>query len=242
MQRRYLLCDASVLTDLLLPKLAHSPKAEERITTIVEAVRKRCREDLTLYVPNICIAEVFSNLMKHAYGRWNKKQVKQKLDLRRYKTLRKRFREYIHNGTVMTQLELNRYHILAADLIAPIDHRFQLRARKKNPVPMGAHDHLIIAMGIVLNRTHGRENVAIVTADDRMVRATNRAQTLNENTAKQLALPKLAKELGYEWRPELYPRMLYLPKATNAELTDFFGEWPLPTAGRRGVVPRATAL
>jgi hypothetical protein len=42
---------------------------------------------------------------------------------------------------------------------------------------MGTFDHLIISMGINLAHIHGRDNVCIVTADDRMADILTKCKT-----------------------------------------------------------------
>ena len=55
------------------------------------------------------------------------------------------------------------------NLVAPVDHYYRFRRGKGRPVaPMGTFDHLILSMGIHLAHIHGRENVAIISADDRL--------------------------------------------------------------------------
>jgi len=70
-----------------------------------------------------------------------------------------------------------------------------------------------------------------------MVDCVERAKRMNPNTAEAMHLPERAEELGYKWGPELYPRMIHLTHATNTELIDFFGEWPLPIRSPRNVSP-----
>jgi hypothetical protein len=238
--RKYLLLDASILPGYFIPSAAKG-KGHERVRILIEAVRKRAVDDLVLYVPNVCIPEVFSAFAKHKYGgRWNK-DIKQPIDARRYKTVRQAFARYIHNGAVFHQYQLNRYHVLATDLIAPIDHYYRLR-RVVRASPMSATDHIIIAMGIELSRLHGRDSVAVLTADTRMVGAMKRAATLNQRTAATLALPERADQLGYRWRRDIYPHVVDLARAPVARLRDLFGDWPLPTRSPKGKKPRATGI
>lgn len=132
-------------------------------------------------MPNICIPEVFGAFAKHTLGgSWNPRSLK--LDRRRHETVRNGFRSYLHNGAVFHQYELDRYHVLATDLITPVDHWFQIR-RGKNArrIPMGSVDHLVIAMGIVLARLNGQRNVAILTTDLRMAQGVDRAPAAVED-------------------------------------------------------------
>jgi len=51
-------------------KNAKAPKVVERIRNIVDTVRTK-GSDHFLYIPNICIAEVFGVFAKYAFGKWN---------------------------------------------------------------------------------------------------------------------------------------------------------------------------
>jgi hypothetical protein len=241
--RRYALLDANVVAGYFIPT-AVSPKAHKRGTVLVEAVRNRAVDDVVLYIPNVCIPEVFGVFAKYAYGHWNR-QVKKTIHGTRYRTICNCFHEHLRHGAVYHQYELNRYHVLATDLISPVDHRFRIsrdRKSKKNVRPMGATDHLIVAMGMVLSRIHGRENVILLTTDGRMVKAVERAANMNRNTARSMGLPERATSLGYTWGPKMYPQVINLTHAADRQLKDFFGEWPLPTEAPRGTTPRAAGI
>jgi hypothetical protein len=243
--RLYLLLDANVVADFFLGTHAGNQKAAGRIQAIVEAVRTQAVTSIVLYVPNICIPEVMSAFDKQAFGIWNK-QVKNKLDVRRHRRLRRLFSEYIHNGTVFEQYEVNRYHVLATDLISPIDHRYQITRKttsgRRVTIPMQAVDHLIVGMGIVLVRIAGRDNVLLLTSDQRMCAVIDKARDkVSSPVARELGLPERAKALGYKWTVDLFPRVLNLKTATKVELVSAFGQWPL-SAPVTSSGPRAQAL
>jgi hypothetical protein len=94
-----------------------------------------------LYIPNFCIAEVFSVFAKHAFGKWNRHVKKKKgtIDKRVYKSLVRQFGSDIHNGAFLNQYELSRYHILGIDLVAPVDHHYQISARNQEESQAGRH-------------------------------------------------------------------------------------------------------
>lgn len=230
--RLYVLLDANAVADFFLGTHAGNQKAAGRTQAIVEAVRTRGVTDVVLLLPNVCIPEVMSAFDKQAFGTWNK-QVKKKLDVRRHRRLRTLLSSYVHNGAVFEQYEVNRYHVLATDLISPIDHRYQITRRthsgRRVALPMQAVDHLLVGMGIVLGRVHGRENVVMLTSDERMCLVIAKARDkVQSGAARALGLPERAKELGYSWSVDIYPRVVNLKKATVAELTGVFGVWPLP--------------
>jgi hypothetical protein len=93
-------------------------------------------------------------------------------------------------------------------------------------------------MGISLSRLNGRDAVAVLTSDARMALAAPRAGNLTRTAADRLNLPG-AEDLGYRWRPELYPRVLDLDRAPDRDLRELLGTWPLPTRRPRGVDERA---
>jgi hypothetical protein len=238
-QRVHVLLDASVVSAYFIPHSHRNARVHEVTTCLVEGVRKRAVGNVVLYVPNISIPEVFGTFAKYAYGIWNH-QVKRPITRPRYQKIRHTFHTYLRAGAVLEQYDLTRNHILATDLIAPVDHRYQIRKKKGyRNVPMGAVDHMIIAMGIYLSRLHGRDNVAILTADRRMGDGVRRAERMKASTASQMKLPARAKDLGYEWDPSPFPQMLCLPAVSDDALAEFFGAWPLPTRSPRGVPPRA---
>ena len=167
---KYVLLDANVTAGYYLPRSLNSIKARERIQVILESARSGKLEAF-FYLPNFCVAEVFSVFMKHSFGAWNS-HVKRKgtIDTRVYKSLVKQFQDDIHNGKFIYHYELSRYHVLGINLVAPIDHYFRFRRTKKRRItPMGTFDHLIISMGIHLVKIHGRENVVVLSADDRLI-------------------------------------------------------------------------
>jgi len=168
----FLLLDSNVTAGYYLPRSLNSKKARERIEIIFNSIRSKKNEHF-LYIPNFCVAEVFSVFMKHSFGHWNRHLKKGTIDSRVYKSLVKQFRDDIHNGKFIYHLELNRYHILGIDLVAPIDHYYKI-SKKRSISPMGTFDHLIISMGIHLSHIHGSKNVCIVSADDRLTNILSR--------------------------------------------------------------------
>jgi len=230
--RRFYLLDASVVAPYYLAACARNSRVPARIRMIVDAVRTRYL-DCLLYIPNFCIAETFGVLAKYAYC-WYDDRVRRSLkgkllDKRVYDNLCRQFHEDIHNGNVFLQYELGRYHVLAYDLIAPVDYHYQVfRKREYRKTPMGTFDLLIISMGIILSKVHKRENTAILTADRRLALIAQRACRLRKETARKLRILRVAESLGLEFSPEIYPRVINLAGASNAQLKQEFGMWPLP--------------
>ena len=232
---RYLLLDTCVIAGYYLPRSLRSSKAAERIEVVLDSIRTGGAPDLFPYIPNLCIAEAFSVFAKHAFGKWNN-HVKKTIDTRVYGSLRKQFAADIHNGSLLYQYELSRYHVLATELVAPLDHYFQHtrnRTRKRNHRPMGTMDHLIVAMGIHLTHVHGAGNVVLVTSDDRLSNILRRCRSgISGETAKRLKLDVAEKITGKKFDPDLFPVPLNLKTATKGDLASALGGWPLPIVGK----------
>lgn len=234
MSRRFLLLDANIVAGYYLPRSLHSKQASDRIKEIFDSVRSG-KSDFLLYVPNFCIAEVFSVFMKHTYGSWNHHvRKKRTIDTRVYDSLVKQFQADIHNCKFLTQYELSRYHILGINHVAPIDHYFQLsrrrgpRSQKRRIAPAGTFDHLIISMGIYLTHLHGEENVIVISTDDRMLNILTKCKAgLPPHTVKKLKLNRNITLTGKAFSPEIFPRFLNLKNCSVNNLANHLGEWPL---------------
>jgi hypothetical protein len=243
--RKFVLLDTSALLGYYVPEAATNTLAAQRIKVVVDAVRNH-RLDAHLLIPSIVVAEVFCQLARLCYSTWDR-QVNRNfggagkaLDARRYKSARDRFRRDIHNGALLYQVELNRYHILALDLVAPVD-KYRKFYRSNNTKSMGTDDLLIGSMSMHFVKMHGKDNFALVANDRRMAAIFSRASpNLNKNTARTLGLVHKADELGFgEWGADIYPRVLDLARCADSTLSDFFGSWPLPTGKLRSKKPKA---
>jgi len=224
----YVLLDTNVTAAYYLPRSLASKRAAERIAILFDSVRAGGSTHF-FYIPNFCIAETFSVFMKHAFGHWNRQVKKGTIDKRVYNSLVQQFESDIHNGKFLYQYELSRYHVLATNLVAPIDHHYQhTRGRKRQHVPMGTFDHLIVAMGVHLVHIHGSDNVVVVSADDRLTRILDLCRRgIPANTVRKLKLEIARRVTGRPFSPDLFPRALNPKSATKAELATVFGTWPL---------------
>lgn len=233
----YVLLDANVTAGYYLPRSLNSKRACERIEVLFDAARSGTTE-LFFYLPNFCVAEVFSVFMKHSFGAWNSHVKKQgTIDTRVYRSLVAQFQSDIHNGRFIYHYELSRYHVLGINLVAPVDHYFRFRRSKKRHVaPMGTFDHLIISMGVHLVRIHGRDNVVVVSADDRLTDILAKCCSgIPANTRRKLHLDGMEDLTGTPFAPETFPVGVNLKTATKHELESIFGTWPLPVRAVRGV-------
>lgn len=233
---KYFLLDTNIIVAYYLPQASCSKKASERARMIIDYVKKGGAPNWVLLIPNIAIAEAFNTFAKYCYGKWNphvKKNIPGGLDQRKYKTIRKKFRDHIHNGKLFHQIELNRYHILYSDLISPLDHYYQIYRKRGNKAPLQTMDILILAMGIELNHLLGAERFYVITADNRMNDLNEKARNKTEKSiTEKLNLDSIAAELNFEFSGNLFPRSLNLAKATKQEMKDVFSEWPLEVPKR----------
>ena len=228
----YFLLDSNITAGYYLPRSLDSKKARERIANIFDAVRSGATSHF-FYIPNFCVAEVFSVFMKHAYSAWNS-QVKKKggtIDKRVYEHLVMQFQTDIHNGRFIYHYELSRYHVLGINLVGPVDHYF----KSKTGRPMGTFDHLIISMGIHLAHIHGRDNVTILSADKRLTDILAKCKSAIPSATKKKLKLSIAEEVtGKPFGPNIFPRHLNLALASRNELKALLGQWPLPL----GIVPK----
>lgn len=232
MPAKYLLFDANVVAAYYLPRSHSSKRVRERIGTLLDSVRSGA-STFFLYIPNYCIAEVFGVFAKHAFGHWNPHLRRSgTIDKRVYKSLVTQFAADIHNARFFYHYELSRYHILGVDLIAPVDHYYQIRrGEERRHVPMGTFDQLVLSMGIHLSHIHGNTNVAIVSADDRLIDILEKCRDgLPAKTIRKLRLDIAEEITGRPFTPAIFPQPLNLKTATAAQLTEVLGHWPLPVA------------
>ena len=182
------------------------------------------------YIPNFCIAEVFSVFMKHSFGSWNRHlKTKGTINTKVYNSLVKQFYNDIHNGKFLYHYELDRYHVLGINLVAPIDHYFKIsKSKQKQISPAGTFDHLIISMGINLAHIHGSKNVCILSSDDRLIDIVKKCKNpIPSKTIKKLRLNNATEVTGKPFGPDIFPRYLNLKNAKKKDLEEVFGTWPL---------------
>lgn len=228
--KKYLLLDANVVAAYYLPRSSHQ-RISLRMKELVSRLRKRGRapKPFVLFLPNFCIVEVFNIMRKYRFGKWNKK-VKSSggiISKREYHRIYRQFQKDIHNGKLFYHYELSRYHLLNTALIGPIDNYYayqrQRGKKKANPSPMSTFDSLIIGIGIELVRLHGRENVLLLTDDDRIYQMLQRASAIPKTTARKLGLYEAASLIGKQFARSLYPKALHLRKASNKEYAQALG-------------------
>jgi hypothetical protein len=225
--------DSCVIASYYIKEASHRyPEVTERARNLIDHVKTSGTLDVRLVVPNICIPEIFGIFSKYRYGSWNRQVRGHVIDDLTYWRAKLECRNDLHNGKIFQQLFISRYDILATDLISPPDH-FHQEKRKTNPTqsvpPMGAYDHTIIGMGIQLIKTRGRDNVVILTSDNRMNDILTRVKSITNEEASKLGLIRVARDLGLTYNPDIYPEVLNIAKCNDTTLKSIFGEWPLPS-------------
>ena len=238
--RKFILLDANVVVAYYLPRATNSSKTSKLSREIIESVRSKATDNF-FYIPNFCVAEVFSAFYKHAYSRWNLHVKKHgPIDKRVLNTVRNQFRNDIHNASLFYHYELSRYHVITVDLISPINHYYKMGRKakgKKHSSPASTFDQLIISMGMHLVKIHGLDNVAIMTTDDRIEKIVNKCKTvIGSKVHKKLKLDEPSKFIGIPFTPDSFPKIINLKNVSVEELKSFFGMWPLPE--RKYAVPK----
>jgi len=223
-----------VLVDACVAAAHYAPKSTAGANLRVRAARlfAGSSPDMTvkLLMPNFCIAEVFAVFEKYRWGRtWNK-QVKadHALTPRQFNASRAAFRKAIHNGAEILPVDLNRYHILAVDLVSPVNNAYKIkrdRGRKKNVSPAKTYDMLIVAMGVWLKHQFGGDDLTVVTGDQRLAAVVERAKSAKLGVAIKRHLTSVANDMGLIYSPELYPKVVDLTHASKAELNQRFPNW-----------------
>jgi hypothetical protein len=228
--KHFVLIDACVAAAHFAPKSTQSANLRKRSTALLTGSSPDVQ--LRFLIPNFCIAEVFSVFEKYRWGRtWNK-QVKPShaLTPKEFAAARTNFGDAIHNGSLMLQAELGRYHILSIDLISPVNAAYQIQRRrgrnkKINPRPASTYDMLIAAMGIWLQHEYGGEHFTIVTGDERLRLVVDRAKSVKLSHPIKAHLNDVAADLGLKYGPDLYPEVLNLTRANISEIEARFPNW-----------------
>lgn len=231
MTRHHILVDACVAAAYFAPATTRSPKLVSRAATLFRGSSTSFEH--RLLIPTFCIAETFSVLEKYRWGAsWNPHLASGlRLTPRKFAAARGALRIALHNGAQLLQVDLNRYHILAVDLIAPVNHAYKIqrnRTKKKNVNPASTYDMLIVAMGIWLQHQIGSDAFTIVTGERRLTHVVARAKSLKLAKPIRTHLTTVAQDLGLSYSPTLYPTVINLTAAKPSALAARFPNWSLP--------------
>jgi hypothetical protein len=225
--RLHILIDACVAAAFFAPKTTRSKHLRNRSKTLIESATADA--DVSILIPNFCIAETYSTFEKYCWGTWNK-HVKRsnRLTKPQLKKAQDAFGGAIHNGKTILQHELNRYHVICVDLISPINAHYKIvrdRTKKKNVVPASSFDMLFISMGIWLQKQLGREHFVMATGDERIEQIVRRARSEKLSKPMKDYLKSKAKLLSMNYNPDIYPTVIDLIHATKPQLRIAFPNW-----------------
>lgn len=206
---RTYLFDASAAVELYYPR---NPKCEKAVRFIVE--QRKIHKLAVLYIPNFCIVEVFNTLAR--------KHFKDKtLNAQLYEKYLKHFRDDVHWGKTLYSYELNRYHIIAADEIIPLEHNVASEHERDH---LSTFDILIIAMACELAYIGQPEDTFLVTCDRRIQKVVNQFIGTEKARGAWRVPGPLDDRSIRRWIP---PNVLYLPGLRRDDLQAVPGQKPL---------------
>jgi hypothetical protein len=204
------LFDASAAVELYAPQNAKAKKVAEYIVA-----QKKIHKQAVLYIPNFCIVEVFNALARRHF----KDRV---LDSTQYENSLKRFRDDVHWGRTLYSYDLNRYHVIGADEIIPIEHHVASEHERDH---LSSFDILIIAMACELAFVGRPEDTFLVTCDKRIAKVLQQLKTTDLNDRREWKVPGVLDDPGTRrWLP---PNVLYLPGLKPKELRPVQGQPPM---------------
>jgi hypothetical protein len=232
--RLHILVDANVLAAHYSKKTTSSTALSNNANKLLAG--RALHIEPSFLVPNFCIAEVFAVFEKYRWGAsWNP-QVKKSnaLTPSEFVAARAAFHSDIHNASAIMQYDLNRYHILCADLIAPVNAAYQIHRNRKNKA--SAHnskrvrvastfDLLFVSMGIWLQKHYGADSFLMVSGDTRIQQIVMRARAAGLSKNIKAHLTATASQVGIKYGPEIYPKVLNLAQASKRELEFQFPGW-----------------
>ncbi|NQT89507.1 hypothetical protein HQ560_22245 [bacterium] len=208
--RRYLLLDACTVAGYYLPENTGNKgmraRARERIISIVDAVREKYVDDVVLFLPIICVTEVHGIFARRRFS-GEKDAATENISHGTYEDVSSRFQEDVESNSPYVIVEVSGEHIRLSKLVNVFDAKVP---RLHSKGRMGSADRVILAMGAQLADLHGRDNVAVVSADGRM------NQILTDVSVR------MASE-------HVLPHKLDLLKDEDSALEAFFDIWPLPS-------------
>jgi hypothetical protein len=195
------LFDASAAVEIYAPRDDQTNGAAryipEQKTTYCQAA---------LFIPNICIAEVFNTLARKYF----KPREGEAIDRERYERHLAHFREDVHWGKTLYPYDVNRYHIIAADRIMPVEHDIASKDARDH---MSTFDILVIAMACELAYLGQREDTFLVTCDYTMKQVSDELK--NSGRRRLMVAGTLGTLDRKRWVP---PPCLYLPRLARGEL------------------------
>lgn len=165
-------------------------REDPRIWRILDhVIQQRVLREAALFIPSFCIVEVFNVFAKLRYER--------KLSPVKYKQFLDSFRKDLHWATIFYPYDLNRYHVLAADEIIPVEYAAPREKRSdRSPAQdrLSGIDILLIAMASELTYLYGNKAVFLLTGDSRIKRVCGHLR--NHWTKEEEQSARVRRELG----------------------------------------------
>lgn len=206
------LFDASAAVELYAPQ-PHNLKAKKAVEYIV--TQKKIHKQAALYIPNFCIVEVFNTLARKHF----KDGV---LDKSTYEDSLRRFRDDVHWGRTLYSYDLNRYHVIGADEIIPIEHHVASEHERDH---LSSFDILIITMACELAYIGRPEDTFLVTCDKRIRKVVDQFKGTDLKKQQEWKIPSPLEDRSIKrWIP---PNVLYLPALRPGDLRSVQGQKPL---------------
>jgi len=235
---RYVLLDANVIAAYYLPSSIGDaklrPRVHDRISAIIESVKGGGPPDIVLYVPTICVVEVFGVFDKYRYGAWNR-QVSTPISEQEYLRVVKEFEEDMDRRNVYVLSDFSRYHLDASRLVNRMDHSIPTKQLR----PMKSADRILIGTGVQLAAIHGHRNFAIISGDRRLNSILKQAARVMSDArqVRALGLEALCRSIGVAAGSDALPQSLDLFRVQDNDLLRFFHIWPLPQPRALGQAP-----
>lgn len=200
---RYLF-DASAAVEMYHPRNAQVGRIVQRLKEQRTVLRQAA-----FFIPNFCIAEVFNTFAKWHFDPTDERQ---RIDWTEYERLIRRFRQDVRWGRLLYTYDLNRYHIMAADEIIPIEHTV---ARRDERDHLSTYDILLIAMACELHYIGPAGSVHLVTCDKRIQIICEEFRKPDISRLRKKISRALDEPESSRWFP---PQVMYLPALKPQEV------------------------
>ncbi|MCX8083188.1 MAG: hypothetical protein N3D17_07375 [bacterium] len=179
---KYYLLDASAIIHYYIPS--------QLTTKINKLIEKKQQGEVFLFIPIFCIAETYNTFAKYYYR-------ERKITEDNYNSIYKKFTDDVRRGKLFYQIELNRWHVMNVDYISPIEHTWFTTKKNKEDEEnerkvdwyLSTFDILFIAVGIELAKMLGRNDINLVTCDDRIKTIGNTLRKLDSKKLKENKIP-----------------------------------------------------
>ncbi len=168
-----------------------------------------------LYIPSFCIVEVLNTFARRYFR-------DSELGKTEYEDCLSRFRDDIHWGKTLYSYDLNRYHIVGADEIIPIEHGFRSDYERGH---LSAFDILVITMACELAYLGGPQNTFLVTDDVQMKTVVDRYRNTDLGRRSGAKVPGPLDDRSLRRWPA--PNLIYLRDSKPGDVKEVTGQDPL---------------